>query len=93
MILTKFYKSRFIINEVTSQRLASAGANCIVIDLTESFSNLDVSQLYRIINGKVTKKRGTWIQFIVLSHHDKVEKISRQQILNGLLLEKLKALK
>jgi len=68
-------------------------AKCIAIDLTKSFETIDINTIYRILNGKISKDRGEWVEFIVISHKDKVVKISRVQVLEGKLLEELKKLK
>lgn len=68
------------------------GCKAIAIDLTYSFSSVDINKVERIINGKVTKERGTWIEFLVISYKENTIKISRQEILEGKLKESIKKL-
>lgn len=68
------------------------GCESIAFDLSKSFEKLDINRVFRILNGKISKDRGSWVKFIIISHQNKVLKITRKEILNGALLEKLKAL-
>ena len=69
------------------------GAKIVVFDFSKSFKNLDIITVNRIIKGKINKVRGKSFDELIIIHNKKVINITREDIVNDLLLEELKKLK
>jgi len=69
------------------------GTNTVVFDFTNSFKELDITQVNRVIKGEVTQNTGKWVKELIFIYKDKAVTVTRQNILDNELLEELKKLK
>lgn len=69
------------------------GCKSIVFDFTHSFKNLDITKVNQALRGKITETRGKWVEDVYLIYETKAIKVTREEILQDKLLEKLENLK
>lgn len=69
------------------------GTKIVVLDFSKSFKVLNISEVNKIIRGKVTLERGKWLDELIIIHNKKAINVTRQDILDNLLLKELEKLK
>lgn len=69
------------------------GTSTVVFDFTNSFKNLDIVIVNRMIKGEVTNSTSKWLKEVIVIYNNKAIEVNRDDILQGVFLTELKKLK
>ncbi|AJA67331.1 phage putative head morphogenesis protein, SPP1 gp7 family [Myroides sp. A21] len=69
------------------------GTSTVVFDLTNSFKNLDIVIVNRMIKGEVTNSTSKWLKEVIVIYNNRAIEVNRDDILQGVFLTELKKLK